>query len=1271
MKKSKFLKKSLAMLLALMLVVAMIPLSAAAEQAPSSLGLRYITVNGNTVDLTESSPTVQVTDLGAAAIVKLTADLKDHYELWALSPDGISHEEITTSGKSIPASYFTVDGDTATFKLAVVDTKGDNMSSNDKQYDAWTITLEKVTAAVTTNVEVTKGAGVAKVDKVDNENKIVYLTLARHTGDVASYSAPPAKWGEDGVQAGLNAVINIKGLEGATINGDTATSFTLDDADNGETFQVTSASKGNTSTFTIVAEYEDALESFSVDGAEGLITDENKDDVPDTITVTLPKDAILDKWGHAVTDPSFVVEYAALGDEHCTVEIKKWDSASHTLTSVDSKVATKDEVKFAGLTDAADWTGTVTVTRWGKVANGNGKAVQAYNLIVKLEDSTETGIEYVRVNTTEATASGDTSFHAVLPKNYSDNGTEKDTERDAVNVVIRTIPSITGVQINNASTTPVVAMEKITNNTDPDYVSGQTAWKLPDNVTIDATGTVVITLTAEDGSTKGTYTLTTEDAQANTDASITAFYIGDYKAQLTKSGGVNQEDIFTVTVPYMTLNVANLPIYATPSAGAKVQFTNGHTYDLINGYHTASKLAANYVDGKTVNTANNLGDQIPTSGWLETKVTAIDKNDETVKQDYIIRVQLSTDIATGNRLETLDFTAQPTSNNNDRAIMHAIDEDENVFKANVWENTDTSNNVGTINLYVPQSLIDNKEGTYNNVVLDYTTKDRGVAFAVINGDVNGNADVRLAKLSCTVNDDSPTKISGTVINDNASSYPITGVVTKYNTEIDTIVVLPEQIARAVEGGYADTRKEAGIIDASEIWEYGTVYSVKIERQEYKHDRDLISFKVGSSELTVNKTENTIEGTLNWADTTTIPQGQKTPAPSDAVFATFELSKYARAYTNTTEPNSEEKGTFSDGDWDGDGEAEDMVEGDKGNFVPDNLGFVFVRNADYSVTVYRATETNCSKIVNKFIVKAEDRLDNNDPSTSEWTFNLKWKDACDDADIETFSINGVSGKVDNSDPENRTITVNLPYGTPITGLVADFTTSPNAKVTLTTPDGVLVESGITSLNYTEGVLLYVTSESGENKNSYRVTVELGNHFSDIDENDWYYDNVMDAANNGYISGMGDGTFNPTGATTRAQFAAMIANALGYDSNPEETPSMFPDVAEDFWGKAAINFCVKNDILKGYDDGTFQPNKAITRQEAASILRNAFKLTESSSETFPDDSAISGWAKESVYIVKASGLMKGDAGTGNFRPTDTIIRAEAASILMNAKYADLIK
>ena len=564
---------------------------------------------------------------------------------------------------------------------------------------------------------------------------------------------------------------------------------------------------------------------------------------------------------------------------------------------------------------------------------------------------------------------------------------------------------------------------------------------------------------------------------------------------------------------------------------------------------------------------------------------------------------------------------------------------------------------------------------------------------MINGDVNVNDDVRLAKLSCTVNDDSPTKISGTVINDIASKTAISGVVIDpdYYAEVNTIVVLPEKIAREVLSGTAtvtssNPTSDVDRIAASEIWEYGTVYSVKIEPQEYKHDRDLISFKVGSSVLTVNKAEGTIEGTLNWADTVSSDVINSSANRFDTtkatgLFADFEISKYAMLINDSIWNESTSKfettpnvvNFFPNGDIDGDGVVNSSVGAQTSAGYYPNRMFLFERNADYSVTVYRCDESGALDAIDSVKVLAEDRLDETvgaTTSSSEWKFNLKWKDACDDADIETFSINGVSGQVDNSDSENRTITVNLPYGTPITGLVADFTTSPNAKVTLNTPDGVLVESGITSLNYTEGVLLYVTSESGENKNSYRVTVELGNHFSDIDENDWYYDNVMDAANNGYISGMGDGTFAPTQATTRAQFASMIANAMGYEADPD-VASMFPDVADDFWGKAAINFCAQNGIITGYDDGTFQPNKAITRQEAASILRNAFKLTESSSETFPDDSAISGWAKESVYIVKASGLMKGDAGTGNFRPTDTIIRAEAASILMNAKYAGLIK
>ena len=259
-----------------------------------------------------------------------------------------------------------------------------------------------------------------------------------------------------------------------------------------------------------------------------------------------------------------------------------------------------------------------------------------------------------------------------------------------------------------------------------------------------------------------------------------------------------------------------------------------------------------------------------------------------------------------------------------------------------------------------------------------------------------------------------------------------------------------------------------------------------------------------------------------------------------------------------------------------------------------------------------------------------------------------------------------------DDATDTITVTLPYGSEYTYLTPVYTVSDGAIVTVDDPElqGKPLYNGYTDVNMTTTRKFTVIAENETNMHEYTVRVVLGNAFSDVNPDDWFYDNVMGAANNGYISGMGDGTFNPKGATTRAQFASMIAKAMGYDDSlAGET--RFKDVPADQWYAGAITYCFDNDIISGYDDGTFQPDKTITRQEAASILKNAFNLTGNSGEKFPDDSAIAGWAKENVYAVKHSGLMKGDADTGNFRPTSTIIRAEAASILMNANRAGLIK
>ena len=1243
MKKSKFLKKSLAMLLALMLVVAMIPLSAAAAEAPSGV-VRYITVNGVTVDLQSSNPSVQVRDLSADVKVKLAAGLTGNYQLQAIAAPSVSTTEtaeITVNGvtgyaNGLPANRYVTktDDKTATVSLQLVDTKGTPATSDDTKYDPYVITLNQVDARTTTDLseDVVLGRGVYSAE-VDNVNKVINVVLARNT------QATSSTW-DDNTQTALNALIEVTPVEGATVDGvtpDRVTGTYEVDADNGDTFTVTSESGGNHSTYKVVATYKDAINSFSVDGVDGVISDEDKNDVPDTITVTLPKDAINDQWGYPVTNPEFAVEYKVEGSVHCTVGI--FDQYSQ---SVDSNIVSGDEVTFNGLaldnaqTEAKEneWNGTVRVYRLG---TGNDEtytddAIQVYNLKVQLEDSTDTDILYVRANTTIADVDLDNgTVHAVLPVNVNDENTPTDLEH--VDLVIYTPSTASNVVVDGAK-----AYEGSNAN---DQAVGRAVWAVDD---VDLRTQKVITVYAEDGKTTRQYTITAEISGRHDDASITNFAIGDYDGVITKSDGANTPDVITVTVPYMTLDVEDLRVYATPSSGAKVQFTdlNGNTADLINGYHTAGQLQELY-------------GTIPVNGALTGTIVAVDKNDETVRQEYVVNVVLDKPAATGNRLEGLHFTAQPVTNDSDRDIMHAIDEDENVFTANVWENTDSSNNVGTINLKIAPSLMDNREGYFNNVVTDFTTVDGGVAFAVINQDIdveNPTGDVRLALLDATDSDASDSVITGTILDNDYSNATINGKPvdpdnwnSSWYNEVNTVVVLPEEIARQVLVGDAKvatkTKDDTNRISAEECVKQGTVYKVEIEEDLHSSEDDLISFTVGDTELIVNKNNNTISGVLPWSATNT------------TVVSSWELSKYAKAVvSHDTTPTGMEYFTEAGAT---------------------TLYFQRVDDANHSVKVYIGTPNGDTNTLGLFEIQAEDRLtvDDNEqvPSYTDWTFNLTWKDACDDADFESFSINGVNGVIDDSDPDNRTITVNLPFASDVTGLVAEFETSPEATVTLTTPDGVLVESGVTSINYTNTVLLYVHSESGENVNSYKVTVNLGSHFSDIDEDDWYYDNVMDAADNGYISGMGDGTFNPMGSTTRAQFASMIANAMGYEADPE-APSMFRDVADDFWGKAAINFCVQNGILTGYEDGSFQPNKAITRQEAASILRNAFELTETTDELFPDDSAIAGWAKESVYLVKASGLMKGDAGTGNFRPTSTITRAEAASILMNAKYAGVI-
>ena len=1261
MKKSKFLKKSLAMLLALMLVVAMIPLSASA----SSINLDSIYVDGNKVKIDGDSLSVGVPTTAETVEVGTNEDLQNwkdnEHELRVADPDSLDEKVIAQQGKGDGSKYDGTEIDLDTY-MYDVDAAG-NGKITLKLYDLTTgdrngrlektitMNVTRTTADTTTNLASVKpGVGVYEIlndlDEI-NETKVIKVLVARNRTST-----------ED--QDELQATINVTTAKGVTL----VASKTEVNANDGDTFEVKSASQTNVSQFTVEAEYLDALESFTVTGYDGkeytaTPVDTDKDDIPDTINVVLPYSAITETtWGDVISSPTLEISYAVNGNLLDAVKIG------------DKNYKTGDDLTLTNVTSG--YTAQVLVSRMKtSSAVATEVAEQEYTLNVTMEKSSSTAIQSIMVNNTvvdEDALSAD-PISVELPTTwYNGAGAAanqpEQTTLTSVKVAITTDATVSGVTLAGETQTG-----------DDGVLNGAKTTRTWTFTGVDLSKEQTISVFAQDGTTMAQTGIVASYADSVSSAVLTAFSL--------KNGGTTYDgkisgNTITVEVPYMTTDMTGWTMFATPSAQAKAVAApsfdtepgaNGSIYyvlknpvDVINGTTTVDALGD--INEATFSSANAVA--------FAGRIQAVSMTDNTVNSTYTVQIILKK-AQTGDQLKGIDFTVQTDKHTSDKQVWRAKSK-TNTFHANVAQATDTTRSVGEVNMKIPPSLTAaNDLGiNYNNIVTDIQAQEGAVVYGIVsrwndNGDGSG---LKLVRLSATTNDDNKNKVTGTMLQDLVDAklggaYG-EGVATGTDlTKIVEIVTLPEQYARLVElgsmvngtvGAYDD------MITVGQLAQYGNLYEVVIDADTAETEADLKTIKVGDYELTINS-DMTITGTLPWSYTVASENDLE-----GAMFAEFTMSDYAVLL------DLDDGVYFSNGDWTGDG-VEDAV-GALDSVSNANVGtytnrkFLFKRNADGSVTVCRASDKAAKPITDsKIVVEAENRLTpttSGTYSTTTYTFKLKWAPASDETSISNFKLGNYSGVVN-----GHNISVDVPYGTDVTGLIATFDQSIGSVIRVNDRvGGVILESGVTSVNYTNPVKLYVTSESSNNTVEYTVTVNQGFHFSDIDENDWYYDNVMDAAENGYVTGLGDGIFAPTKATTRAEFASMIAKAMGYEANPD-APSMFPDVADDFWGKAAINFCAQNGIITGYDDGTFQPNKAITRQEAASILRNAFKLTESSSETFPDDSAISGWAKESVYIVKASGLMKGDAGTGNFRPTDTIIRAEAASILMNAKYAGLIK
>ena len=190
--------------------------------------------------------------------------------------------------------------------------------------------------------------------------------------------------------------------------------------------------------------------------------------------------------------------------------------------------------------------------------------------------------------------------------------------------------------------------------------------------------------------------------------------------------------------------------------------------------------------------------------------------------------------------------------------------------------------------------------------------------------------------------------------------------------------------------------------------------------------------------------------------------------------------------------------------------------------------------------------------------------------------------------------------------------------------------------------------------------------------YAIVIDDHNHgvvtlpFTDVREGDWFYDPVCFVYSQGLMTGTSATTFEPNTHLSRAMLVAVLHRLEG---SPQASADDFTDVAEGDWYAQAVNWAASVGVVNGFDDGTFQPNTAITREQMAAILRNyaAYKGLDVSASgslsTITDAASVSDWAKESVEWAVGSGLIGGYEDS-TLRPQGTTTRAEVASVLQRA-------
>lgn len=173
------------------------------------------------------------------------------------------------------------------------------------------------------------------------------------------------------------------------------------------------------------------------------------------------------------------------------------------------------------------------------------------------------------------------------------------------------------------------------------------------------------------------------------------------------------------------------------------------------------------------------------------------------------------------------------------------------------------------------------------------------------------------------------------------------------------------------------------------------------------------------------------------------------------------------------------------------------------------------------------------------------------------------------------------------------------------------------------------------------------------------------FTDVDTAKWYHLSVDYVLTHKMMNGVSSRAFAPNANLTRGMLVQILYNLEG---KPKGTAANFSDVQADAWYAEAVGWAASNKVVTGYADGTFRPNAAVTREQAAAILYRYAQskgIDVSVGEntnilSYVDVQQASEYAIPALQWAVGAGVLNGKNG-GRLAPTGTATRAEIAAIM----------